>query len=227
MAALSTTLRRGATNPRRMRRIGDRSARRFRVLLALPRGASVDAAAGSSARTFKRFQGPGTRRAATRTLHPPATNPSSSDHVDGSDRPDGSQPTPPAGILALLHHYAGDAAAMASAPGGQAVDVCASCRSPGDSPRASRVGPSTRARESAVGGSTHRRRIEGPWYRGLSHDRAYVASQRRSRTRREARGDDLARVSADASAKPPGGRLLHRRDDLAPTAVRPLLHRAE
>src|SRR5919197_3308022 len=217
MAALSTTLRRGATNPRRMRRIGDRSARRFRVLLALLRGASVAAAADSSARTVKRVQGPGNRRAATRTRHPPATHPSSSDHVDGSDRPDGSQPTPPAGSLARLHHYAGDAAAMASAPGGQAVDGCASCRSPGDSPRASRVGPSTRARESAVGVSTHRRRIEGPWYRGLTHDRAYVASQRRSRTRREARGDELARVSADASAKPPAVDFFTLETILAPT----------
>ena len=47
--------------------------------------------------------------------------------------PRSSQPTPSAGTLAVLHHQAGDAAAVASVPGGPAVDVPASSRSSGHS----------------------------------------------------------------------------------------------
>src|SRR5713101_7062453 len=52
-----------------------------------------------------------------------------------------------------------------------------------------------------------------------------MASGRGSRTRRHARGDDLARVLASAPAKHARRRFLHSRDDLAATTVRTPLHR--
>src|SRR5262249_8340758 len=115
--------------------------------------------------------------------------------------------------------------AMASTLGGEAMDVCASSWSSADSACHSHAGPSARAGESPVGLSTHRRRTERPWSGGLSHDGADVASARRSRTSRQAWRDDLAGVSANASAKPARCRLLHGGDDLAATALRPFLHR--
>jgi hypothetical protein len=51
------------------------------------------------------------------------------------DRPaffSGGQSPPAARTLAILHHHTGDAASMASALGGEAVDVCSSGRSPAD-----------------------------------------------------------------------------------------------
>src|SRR6266852_7263872 len=52
-----------------------------------------------------------------------------------------------------------------------------------------------------------------------------MASGRGSRTGRHARGDDLARVLESTPAKHARGRFLHRRDDVAATTVRALLHR--
>src|SRR5712692_4613116 len=52
-----------------------------------------------------------------------------------------------------------------------------------------------------------------------------MASGSGSRTGRHARWDDLAQVLANAPAKYARGRFLHRRDDLAATAIRALLHR--
>ncbi len=124
-----------------------------------------------------------------------------------------------------FHRDRGDAAALASALGGEAVDVCAASGAPADSSRDPSAGPASRAREPAVGLSTHRRRTEGPWHGGLGDDGAQLASGSGSRTRRHARGNELARVRASASAKHARGRFLHRRDDLAATAVRALLHR--
>ena len=57
----------------------------------------------------------------------------SGDHVDRPDLPCGSQPIPAAGSMAIFHHHAGDAASVASALGGEALDIRASSRSPGDS----------------------------------------------------------------------------------------------
>ena len=54
-----------------------------------------------------------------------------------------------------------------------------------------------------------------------------VASRRGSRASRHARRDDVARVCADASAKHARRRFFHRRNDLAPTAGRPVLYRTE
>jgi hypothetical protein len=46
----------------------------------------------------------------------------------------GRQPASAARTLAVLHHHTGDAASLASALGGKAVDVRASSRAPADPP---------------------------------------------------------------------------------------------
>ena len=127
----STLARHGPVTPRRMRRIG-RLARRLRVLLPVLRGASVDAATRGPARSVERVQRPGNRNTAARTRHPPATNPPSSYDVNRPALSRGRQPTPVTGPLVGLHLHAGNAAAVASALGGETVDVRASSRSPAD-----------------------------------------------------------------------------------------------
>ena len=126
---------------------------------------------------------------------------------------------------AVLHHHTGDAASLASALGGEAVDVRASSGAPADPPRDPSAGCPFRARQPAVGLSTHCRRTERRWHGGLGDDGPHLASGSGSRPRRHARWDDLARVRASAPAKHARGRLLHRRDDVAATAVCALLHR--
>ena len=117
-------------------------------------------------------------------------------------------------------------ASLASALGGEAVDVCASRRSPADPRvRSEQLVAPSRARQPAVGLSTHRRRTEGPWHRGLGDDGAHLAAGSGSRTGRHAPGDDVARVRASAPAQHARGRFLHGRDDLAAATVRALLHR--
>src|SRR6185436_2860633 len=106
----------------------------------------------------------------------------------------GGQPASPGRTLAIVHRHAGDAAALASAPGGEAMDVRAANRAPADSSGDPGAGPPSRARQPAVGLSTHRRRIEGPWPGGLGDDGALMASSLGSRTSRHARRNDLARV---------------------------------
>jgi len=49
----------------------------------------------------------GNRRASARTRHPPATNPLSSDDVDGPAFPHGCQPAAAARTLAVLHYHTG------------------------------------------------------------------------------------------------------------------------
>src|SRR5262249_10729725 len=66
---------------------------------------------------------------------------------------------------------------------------------------------------------------QGPWHHGLGDDRARVAAGGRSRTGRHARKDDLARVRPRTPPEYVGRRFLHGRDDLAATALCPLLHR--
>jgi len=53
----------------------------------------------------------------------PATHPPARDDVDRPPLPCGGQPSPAARTLAILHHHTEDAAALASALGGEAVDV--------------------------------------------------------------------------------------------------------
>jgi hypothetical protein len=105
--------------------------------------------------------------------------------------------------------------ALASAHGGEAVDVSTSSRASADPPSDPRVGGPVRARQPAMGLSAHRRRTEGPWHRGLGDNGAYLASGRRSGTCRHARGHDLARVRSSAPAQHARRRFLHRRDDVA------------
>src|SRR6266550_1578692 len=94
---------------------------RPRVPLALLSGASMGSTACCLTRSVDRFKGPGNRRASARTRHPPATNPSSGDDVDRPGLPDGVQSAPAARTLAILHCHTGDAIALASALGGEAV----------------------------------------------------------------------------------------------------------
>jgi hypothetical protein len=75
----------------------------------------------------------GNRRASARTRNPATTNPPSGIDVDRPALPRGGQPALPARPLAILHRDAGDAAALASAPGGEAMDVRAANRAPADS----------------------------------------------------------------------------------------------
>jgi hypothetical protein len=103
--------------------------------------------------------------------------------------------------LAILHRDAGDAAALASALGREAMDVCAASGTAADSSKDPSAGPPSRARQPAVGLSTYRRRTEGPRDRGFGDDGPHMASGSGSRTGRQARGDDLARVRARASAQ--------------------------
>src|SRR6266487_4382956 len=101
---------------------------RPRVPLALLHGSSLGASTCDATRSVERWQGSGNCRASARTRHPPATNPPSGDDVDRSVLPRGGQPAPAARPLAVLHHHAGDPLALASALGGEAVDVSASSR---------------------------------------------------------------------------------------------------
>jgi hypothetical protein len=87
--------------------------------------------------------------------------------------------------------------------------ISASGGAPADSPGDPNPGPSCRAREPAVGLSTHRRRTEGPWHGGLGDNSPHMASGRGSRPGRHARGNDLERVLASAPAKHARGRFLH------------------
>jgi hypothetical protein len=86
------------------------------------------------ARSVERFQEVGDRRASARTRYPTATDPPSGVDVDRPALPRGGQPVPTALTLAVLHRDAGDAAALASALGGEAMDVRAASRAPADSP---------------------------------------------------------------------------------------------
>jgi hypothetical protein len=58
----------------------------------------------------------------------------SGDDVDRSVPPRGRQSAPAAPPLAVLHHHARDPPALASALGGEAVDVSASSRASANSP---------------------------------------------------------------------------------------------
>ena len=135
------------------------------------------------------------------------------------------QPAPAPRAVAILHRHPGDAAAMASAVGRQAVDVRASGRPSADATCDSRPGAAARAREPEVGLSTDCRRAEGAWRHGVSEHRGRVAPGRWSRTGGQARRDDVARVHPGAPPEPVGRRFLHRRDNSAGATLRPLLHR--
>src|SRR5712691_9938808 len=107
---------------------------RPRVPLVLLRDASAGSAACFPAPSVERSQGTGNRRASARTRHPQATNPPSGDDVDRPALPRGRQSALAAHTLAVLHHHSGDAATLASALGGEAVDVRPSSRAPAAPP---------------------------------------------------------------------------------------------
>jgi hypothetical protein len=171
---------------------------RPRGLVALVRRASASSGARCPSLSVDAVQGAGNRRAAARTRHPPAPNPSSGDDLDRPGLPLGGQPAAPARPLAILHRDAGDPASVASPCGSEAVDVRASSRAPADAPGGPSAGPPSGARQPAVGLSTRRRRTEGPWRGGVGDDRAHLASGSGSRTDRHARRDDVARVRSSA-----------------------------
>ena len=75
--------------------------------------------------------------------------------MDRPALPPGGQPAPPARTLAILHRDSGDAAVLASTLGGEAMDVCAASGASADSSRDPSAGPPSRARQPAVGLSTH------------------------------------------------------------------------
>jgi hypothetical protein len=91
-----------------------------RSVMWLPRTAS---AIRPLVRSVERFQGTGNRRAAARTRRPPATSGSAIDDMDRPVLSGGGQPLSASQPLASLHRDAGDVAALASAVGGQALDV--------------------------------------------------------------------------------------------------------
>src|SRR5262245_147750 len=97
--------------------------RRRRGLLALLPGASWRASARRHAWALDQFQGLRNRRAAPRPRDPPPTIQASADDVGRPDLSCRGQPTPAAYPLAVLHRDARHAVGVASAVGGQAVDV--------------------------------------------------------------------------------------------------------
>ena len=86
----------------------------------------------AAARSVEGVQGTRNRRPAARTRDPSAHHAPSGDHRRRPRVARRRQPTPAARALAILHRHAGDAAALASALGRQAVDVRASRRSSAD-----------------------------------------------------------------------------------------------
>src|SRR5439155_21427491 len=98
-----------------------------------------------------------TPRGQVRTGRPTTPNPPSDDDVDRPALPRSSQPAPTARTLAILHRDTGDADCLASAVRSEAVDVCAQSRTPAVSPGDPRAGAPARARQPAMGLSTHRR----------------------------------------------------------------------
>jgi hypothetical protein len=169
---------------------------------------------GSSARcpacSRERVQGTGNRRPPARTRHRPPTNPPSADGVDRPALPRSGQPAAAARTLAVLHDHTGDAACLASALGGEALDVRASTRSPAD-PCEIRELVLRLARDNPRRGD---QRIVGE-LTGLGF--AVSATTVRTWLREAALGPsrhtlwhDLARIPATAPAKPARGRLLHR-----------------
>jgi putative transposase len=67
---------------------------------------------------------------------------------------------------------------------------------------------------SDVGIPSDCRRAERPRHLLIRNDRSDMATKRRPRPGGHTSGNDLARLPAKAPAQSPGGRLLHRRDDL-------------
>jgi hypothetical protein len=174
--------------------------------------------------SVERVQGGGNRRVAARTRRPSPTNPPSGDDPDRPAVLGGGQPTPAARPVAGVHRHTGDAASLASAPGGEALDVRVPRRSPGQSGvRSERW--SCVWRGITRGGAINAGGDERSWIRGRRDDGAELASESGARTRRQARRDDLAPVHTSASAEHARGGFLHRRDDLVVTALRALLHR--
>src|SRR6266498_1865937 len=90
----------------------------------------------------------------------------------------------PRRTLAIVYRDSGDAAALASTLGGEAMDVCSASGASVASSRDPSAGPPFGARQPAVGLSTHRRRTEGPGHGGFGDDGAHLASGGRSRTSR-------------------------------------------
>ena len=72
----------------------------------------------------------------------------------------------------------------------------------------------------------HRRRTARPWHHRFGHDSEKDPAAGRARPGRRARRTLLACVSSGAGQEHARGRLLHRRNDLAATPIRALLHRA-
>ena len=132
----------------------------------------------------------------------------------------------PRRTLALVHHHADRVAPMASALGHQRMDAVRSCRPAADQSRSSGNSLAARERKPVLGISTHRWGAQRTRRRGVGDVRAHMASGRWPRTGRHAPGLDLARVHPSASAQLACRRFLYRRDALAATALRALLHRA-
>ena len=101
--------------------------------------------------SVERLQRAGNCHPPARTRHSPST--ASASRVDDGrpDLPRSGESVPLAGTLAVVHDHARDLASLASALGGEAVDIRASRRPTTDATRDSRPGTPSRARQSAVG----------------------------------------------------------------------------
>ena len=193
----------------------------FALLSHLPSRAPT----GDPVLSLRRRQGIGDHRAPARTGHSASPNQTSGDDDGRSPLPGGGEPGLTASDLAILHRDAGHPAPTASALGGEAMDVRASCRSSAIAYRDSGAGVAPRAREPTLGLSTDCRRVEESGVHGLADYRADVASTSRRRTRWHTERPNVARVYPSAPAQQVRGRFLQRGDDLAATAVRAVRHR--
>src|SRR6266851_5818484 len=101
------------------------------ALAVLPRVSSCPAG-GDSSLLLKRLQGAGNRRTPARTGDSSSTNQASGDEDSRPVVLGGGESAAAEGTLAILHHHASHAASVASALGGEAVDVRAASGSPAE-----------------------------------------------------------------------------------------------
>ena len=119
--------------------------------------------------------------------------------------------------LVVVSGHADNTAALAPPPGRSPLDLRR---------RGPRAGPSSRARESALGLPADRRQTERPRADGVRDDGEEDPPRGGARSRWLAIRALPASLPAHAGAEHARGRLLHRRDRHSAAALRALLHRA-
>jgi hypothetical protein len=148
-----------------------------------------------------RLQRVGNRRTAARACNSATADTSSGDDDNRPHVLGGGEPAPAADALAILHDHPDNAAALASALGGEALDLSASCGAARDPAAGSRPGRASGARKPAVGIAAYGRRAQGAWRYGVGDHRAYMAAGRWARARRHSARRPLARIRTSALAQ--------------------------